>query len=165
MGNRNLNKASYSEKLNYELTMKNLLFIAMIAVSSVIPWEQNFETAKKNAKEQHKLILLNFSGSDWCGPCIRMHREIFEDQEFLKMAAQNLIMVNADFPRSKKNQPAILIKKQNEQLADKYNPQGKFPYTVILDLDGNVVKSYDGLPNQSASAFTSELKKICDAKK
>jgi thiol-disulfide isomerase/thioredoxin len=145
--------------------MKHLLFIALIAISSVTPWEQNFETAKKNAKEQHKLILLNFSGSDWCGPCIRMHSEIFADKGFLKMAGENLIMVNADFPRNKKKQPVALIKKQNELLADKYNPQGKFPYTVLLNQDGKVIKSYDGLPDETVIAFTNEIKKICDAEK
>lgn len=145
--------------------MKNLLFIALVAISSAIPWEQNFETAQKNAKEQHKLILLNFSGSDWCGPCIRMHSEIFADQGFIKMATANLVMINADFPRNKKKQPAEPIKKQNEMLADKYNPLGKFPYTVILDQDGKVLKSYDGLPNQTAGEFANELQKICDAKR
>ncbi|MBS1733393.1 MAG: thioredoxin family protein, partial [Bacteroidetes bacterium] len=66
-------------------------------------WQPDFETAKKLAKEKHQLILLNFSGSDWCGPCIRMHREIFGNDEFIKMADSSLIMVNADFPRMKKN--------------------------------------------------------------
>jgi thiol-disulfide isomerase/thioredoxin len=145
--------------------MKHLLFITLAAISFAIPWEQNFEMAKKNAKEQHKLILLNFSGSDWCGPCIRMHSEILSDGAFLKMARENLILVNADFPRNKKNQPAATIKKQNESLADKYNPYGKFPFTVILDANGKILKTYDGLPDESAASFTSEIKKICDANK
>ena len=145
--------------------MKHLLLIALVAISSTIPWETNFEVAKKNAADQHKLILLNFSGSDWCGPCIRMQNEILADHGFLKMAVENLVMVNADFPRSKKKQPIATIKKQNETLADRYNPQGKFPFTVILDANGKVMKTYEGLPDQTAAAFTTELKKICDASK
>jgi thioredoxin-related protein len=145
--------------------MKHLLLIALMAISSTIPWETSFVTAKKNATDQHKLILVNFSGSDWCGPCIRMHSEIFADQEFLKMAAENLVMVNADFPRNKKKQPDAATKKQNEVLADKYNPMGKFPFTVILDKNGKVIKSYDGLPDLTAATFINEIKKICEANK
>ncbi len=145
--------------------MKYLLFIALILGSATIPWETNFEAAKKDAAEQHKLILLNFSGSDWCGPCIRMHKEIFADEDFLKMATAHLVLVNADFPRSSKKQPSATIKKQNEALAEQYNPQGKFPFTLILNAEGKVLASYDGLPNQSAAAFTNELKKLCDAQR
>ena len=64
----------------------------------------NLEQAEQEARKEHKLIILNFSGSDWCGPCIRMHKEIFESENFRQYANDNLIMVNADFPRMKKNQ-------------------------------------------------------------
>ncbi|WP_199119001.1 thioredoxin family protein [Pedobacter sp. ASV28] len=146
--------------------MKNLLLISLCAIlMSFTSWEANFETAKKNAKEEHKLILLNFSGSDWCGPCIRMHKEIFGDATFLKMAGENLAMFNADFPRNKKNQLSKDLKKQNEWLADAYNPTGKFPYTVLLNADGKVLKAWEGLPDQTVAAFTAEIKQICDANK
>lgn len=145
--------------------MKTLLIIALIAFFSVSPWEPDFSNAKKIAKEKNELILLNFSGSDWCGPCIRMHKEIFGDSNFLKMASTNLVMVNADFPRSKKNQLSTERKKQNETLAEAYNPKGSFPFTVLMDANGKVIKQWEGLPNQTADAFTAELKKICDANK
>lgn len=145
--------------------MKNLLIITLIAFFSISPWESDFTTAKKIAKDKNTLILLNFSGSDWCGPCIRMHKEIFGDANFLKMASANLVMVNADFPRSKKNQLSASLKKQNEMLAEAYNPKGSFPFTVLMDAEGKVLKQWEGLPNQSAEAFATELKKICDANK
>lgn len=145
--------------------MKTLLIIALVAFFSVSPWEPDFTTAKKIAKEKNELILLNFSGSDWCGPCIRMHKEIFGDANFLKMASSNIVMVNADFPRSKKNQLPAEQKKQNETLAEAYNPKGNFPFTVLMDASGKVIKQWEGLPNQTAEAFTAELKKICDANK
>lgn len=145
--------------------MKTILMIALIALYSVNVWEPDFEVAKKTAKEKNELILLNFSGSDWCGPCIRMHKEIFEDANFLKMAGSNLVMVNADFPRSKKKQLLASVKKQNESLAERYNPRGSFPFTVLIDTNGKVIKQWEGLPNQTAEAFTAELKKICDANK
>ncbi|WP_316785228.1 thioredoxin family protein [Pedobacter frigiditerrae] len=146
--------------------MKNLLIITAIALSLLTTkWEPNFETAKKTAKEKNELILLNFSGSDWCGPCIRMHKEIFDDAAFSKMAEQNLVMVNADFPRNKKNQLPANIKKQNEALADQYNPTGKFPYTVLLNAEGKVIKAWEGLPDETPNQFTAAIKQICDATK
>lgn len=144
--------------------MKNLLLIACyLLIASFTAWEPSFENAKKTAKQDHKLILLNFSGSDWCGPCIRMHKEIFGDASFLEMAGKNLVMVNADFPRSKKNQLAANVKKQNEALADTYNASGKFPFTVLLNADGKVIKAWDGLPDEDAQAFANEVKQLCYA--
>ena len=67
-------------------------------------WETDFKKAKQSAQSEHKLILLNFSGSDWCGPCIRMHKEIFEGNAFTQYAGENLVLVNADFPRLKKHE-------------------------------------------------------------
>lgn len=146
--------------------MKSFLLVALyLMISPFTAWETSFENAKKTAKQDHKLILLNFSGSDWCGPCIRMHKEIFDDATFLEMAGKNLIMVNADFPRNKKNQLAPDLKKQNEALADKYNTSGKFPYTVLLNADGKVLKAWDGFPNGDAKTFTDEVKQVCDAGK
>lgn len=146
--------------------MKNiLLFVTTIAFSLFFTkWEPNFETAKKNAKENNQLILLNFSGSDWCGPCIRMHQEIFNDPSFIKMAEQNLVMVNADFPR-KKNKLTPNIIKQNEALADQYNPSGKFPFTVLMNADGKVIKTWDGLPHETVAQFTSAVKQLCNSSK
>ena len=95
--------------------MKKLLFILVCLTSmSFIEWQTDFENAKKIAKEKHRLILLNFSGSDWCGPCIRMRKEILGNENFSKMADSSLVLVNADFPRNKKNQPDKIIRKQNE---------------------------------------------------
>jgi thiol-disulfide isomerase/thioredoxin len=125
-------------------------------------WEPNFEKALETAKEKNELVLLNFSGSDWCGPCIRMRNEIFDDATFKAMADTSIIMVNADFPRNKKNQLDKKLKAQNESLADRYNPEGKFPFTLLLNGKGEIVKAWDGLPNETAPQFAAEIKKICD---
>jgi thioredoxin-related protein len=146
--------------------MKKLLFAALYITSmSFTIWQPDFETAKKVAAVKHQLILLNFSGSDWCGPCMRMRKEIFENEQFSKMADTTLVLINADFPRKKKNQLDKLIKKQNENLANKYNPEGKFPFTLLLDETGKVVKSWDGLPKENADQFTKLVKTFCDANK
>ena len=73
-------------------------------------------------------------------------------------------MVNADFPRQKKNQLAKDLQKQNDQLADKYNSKGSFPFTAILDAKGNVLRSWDGLPKESADQFLQEVKEVTESK-
>ena len=149
----------------FSLIRKTLITASCLLVMSFTIWQPDFETAKKLAKEKHQLILLNFSGSDWCGPCIRMHREIFGNDEFIKMADSSLIMVNADFPRMKKNKLPAATVKQNEALADKYNPNGKFPFTLLLDAEGNIIKTWDGLPQETAPAFAKMIRQYCDFRK
>lgn len=138
------------------------MFLSCAFLMSFSVWQPHFETAQKIAREKNELILLNFSGSDWCGPCIRMHKEILNSEVFTKFADKELVMVNADFPRSKKNQLDKQLQKENEALADKYNPDGKFPYTLLLDTDGKILHAWDGLPKDDAAAFTNSVKKICD---
>jgi thioredoxin-related protein len=135
-----------------------------ILLASLFGWETDFENAKKKAVTEHKLILLNFSGSDWCGPCIRLHQEIFESPSFKNFAGDNLVLINADFPRLKKNQLSKDQQKKNDKLADKYNPDGIFPYTVLLNADGKIVKSWEGFPNTTAEQFTGLLKDFVDAR-
>src|SRR5664279_1595376 len=113
-----------------------LLLLLPLFLSLQNEWRNNLEEAKNIAQKEHKYILLNFSGSDWCGPCIRMRKEFFESQVFKQLADTELILVNADFPRNKKNQPSPAQQKLNDEMADKYNAQGKFPFTLLLDSDG-----------------------------
>ena len=141
-----------------------LFFVLPILFSFTI-WQSSYEVAQKTAKVKHQLILLNFSGSDWCGPCMRMRNEIFNDSGFSKMADTSLAMFNADFPRKKKNQLSAAAQKQNNTLADKYNAEGKFPYTVLIDADGKLLNTWDGLPNENAEKFTAVIKSICNANK
>lgn len=138
---------------------------AAILLSSLIGWETDFENAKKKAEKEHKFILLNFSGSDWCIPCIRLHDEIFVNTSFKNFADSNLILVNADFPRLKKNQLSKEQQKKNDKLADKYNPMGSFPFTLLLNEEGKVIKTWDGFPDKTAKQFTDQIKEFLDAGK
>lgn len=141
------------------------LFAMILLFVLPVQWEPSFENAKKIAKEKHELILLNFSGSDWCGPCIVTRKEYFENEVFTKMAGENLVLVNADFPRKKKNIPSDEMVKRNEALAEQYNKQGIFPFTLLLDADGKVLKTWNGKPGVSPESWTAEIKAICDAHK
>lgn len=138
--------------------IRNSLLSGIILLSLSIHWQNNFNEAKVLAQKQHKFILLNFSGSDWCGPCIRLHKEILETPVFEKFADSSLIMVNADFPRMKKNQLSPEQQKQNDAIADLYNTKGIFPLTLLIDANGKVWKEWDGFPNVSPEAFVNQVK-------
>jgi thioredoxin-related protein len=137
--------------------MKLLLISFIIGLSTNINWLGDFNEATTEAAKSHKYILINFSGSDWCGPCIRERKEILENEVFEKYASDHLILVRADFPRQKKNQLSKEQTKRNEALADKYNPEGKFPYTILVDEHGKVVKDWDGFPNESPANFVGQI--------
>ena len=121
-------------------------------------WLTDFDVARNVASQEHKYILLNFSGSDWCGPCIKMKKEVFENDQFLSLADKSLVLLRADFPRSKKNQLPKDQVKHNEALAEQYNPNSRFPLTVLLDAKGHVVKEWDGYVFATQEKFISDLK-------
>jgi thioredoxin-related protein len=128
-----------------------LFFTSLLVISA--KWETNFNGAKIEASKNNKLILVNFSGSDWCSPCIQLRKNIFESESFTAYASENLVLVNADFPRRNKNKLSPDQKKMNEDLAKKYDPDGKFPYTILMTADGKILKQWDGLPNLSDKQF------------
>ncbi|GAA3935805.1 thioredoxin family protein [Chitinophaga oryziterrae] len=140
-------------------------FIAIALLCSFTPaWETDFAVAKVRAQQEKKYILLNFSGSDWCGPCIRMHSEIFGSDQFKQFADANLVLVNADFPRQKKNRLPKEQEQQNDRLADTYNAAGSFPFTVLLDASGKVLKSWDGFPKEKTDVFIDEINQVIHGK-
>ena len=140
-----------------------LLAVAFLISFTAIPganWLTNFEQARLEATQTKKFILLNFSGSDWCAPCIRMKSEYFGSRSFIEYADDHLVLANADFPRLKKNQLDKSQVQHNEELAEKYNPEGKFPLTILLNAAGKPVKEWDGIPQKSPDQFVDEIKKI-----
>jgi len=140
--------------------MNILVLVSFILLHASGNWLGNFQEAQTTATQSHKLILINFSGSDWCGPCIRLRKEILETPSFDAYADGHLVLVRADFPRQKKNQLSKEQVKLNEALADKYNPEGKFPYTLLVDAEGKVLKTWDGYPNETTDQFIAELKRF-----
>ncbi len=142
----------------------SVYFIAA-SIFIAVGWETDFEKAKEKAAREHKFILLNFSGSDWCIPCINLKRTIFENTSFQSFADSNLVLISADFPRLKKNQLAKDLQKSNEKLADKYNPDGIFPYTLLLNAEGKLLKSWEGLPDFTAEQFILLIKETTDVRK
>lgn len=137
--------------------MRLLLASMLFSLLPSLTWLGNVDDALKQAEQTHKLVLINFSGSDWCGPCIRLRKEILETETFENYATDHLVLVRADFPRDKKHQLPKTQVQLNEAMAERYNPEGKFPYTVLVDEKGKVVKAWDGLPNENSTEFVQDL--------
>jgi thioredoxin-related protein len=120
-------------------------------------WSTDYKKAQEEAKANHKLLLLNFTGSDWCGYCIQFDRVILSQPQFKDYASKNLVLVELDFPRRKPQ--SAEMKKQNEELAERYQVDG-FPTIIVLDGEGKTVWRYEGLYTGGIAAFLAELNKV-----
>ena len=104
--------------------------------TNVFKWETDLEVAKKRAKDEKKPMLLDFTGSDWCGWCIRLKKEVFATPEFETYAKEHLVLVEVDFPH---NSPlAKETKEQNDKLSQEYQING-FPTILLLSSRGREV--------------------------
>ena len=137
-----------------------LLFVLCATFSlQAQEWESNFETAKEIAKTQDRPIILVFQGSDWCAPCIKLDKEVFNTETFKLYAKDHFVMLGADFPKKKKNALSEALEKHNKALAEKYNTRGIFPLVVILDSDGKVLGE-TGYFKSSPSAYILHLESL-----
>ena len=137
-----------------------LMFLIFSGITSYSQtWVTNIEEAKKQATEQNKHILLVFSGSDWCGPCIKLDKNIWQSELFKKDSKKNWILVKADFPKKKANQLSPELTESNNQLAEKYNKNGNFPLVVILDKTGKIL-GITAYKNIDAEQYIEELHEL-----
>jgi thioredoxin-related protein len=129
-----------------------ILFIFMGTFSYSQNWKTNFDEAKKEAAEQNKNILLVFSGSDWCAPCIKLDNVVWKSEVFKMEAEKNWVIYKADFPKKKANQLTPELTESNKKLAEKYNKNGSFPLVILLDKTGKVI-GMTGFKNISATDY------------
>lgn len=113
-------------------------------------WQYDIETAKELAKEKQQNIVLVFTGSDWCPPCIRLEKNVLSTPEFIRFSSENVVMLRADFPKKKKNALSVKQLIKNTELATNYNKRKKFPVLLVLDKEGNVKGKKSGY-NKKAS--------------
>jgi protein disulfide-isomerase len=132
-----------------------LIFVSAIFASADVNWLTDYAAAKAKAKSDNKLVLLDFTGSDWCGWCKRLNAEVFSKPQFQEYAAKNLILVELDFPRAKAQTDAV--KKQNTQLASQYQIEG-FPTVIVLNAEGKKVGEL-GYMEGGPEAFIAALEK------
>jgi protein disulfide-isomerase len=120
-------------------------------------WEIDYKAAQAEAKTANKLLLLNFTGSDWCGYCILFDKEILSQPQFRDYAKKNLVLLEIDFPRRKTQ--TIETKRQNQELAEHYQIEG-FPTVVVLNGEGRPVWRFDGYFPNGPEAFVAQLQKL-----
>lgn len=124
------------------------------ARAAELAWSTDVPQAVAKAKADNKLVLLDFTGSDWCGWCIKFDKEALDTKEFQDYAAKNLVLVQLDFPH-KTQQPAEL-KQANQALSQKYSIEG-FPTFVVLNKDGKEIGRQVGYKEGGPKAFIAEI--------
>ena len=138
--------------------MKTFFLAAALAVTattfaSAETWLTDYKAASAKAKAENKPLLMDFTGSDWCGWCMKLDREVFDTPEFKDYADKNLVLLKLDFPKKKSQAPHE--KKQNEELAQRYGIQG-FPTIIVLNSGGKAVGKL-GYTEGGPGAFIKKL--------
>jgi protein disulfide-isomerase len=135
-----------------------ILAALVVASRAELTWQTNLDAAKQQAKKEDKVVLMDFTGSDWCGFCIKLKKNVWDKPEFAKFAEKNLVLVELDFPHGKKL-PAE-VAKQNDKLQEKYQPEG-FPTVILLDGDGKELGREGGYDiRDDVNAYIKKLEAI-----
>ncbi len=119
-------------------------------------WERDFEVAKERALNEGRNILLVFSGSDWCVPCMKLEKEIWKSKKFIDDPKEHFVLLRADFPKRKANMISKEQQEANNDLAEIYNNRGIFPLVLVLNKDGEVLGKA-GYKNISPAEYISML--------
>lgn len=141
--------------------MKKISIIVALLITTLgfsQEWKTDIDVAKAQAVKEGKNILLVFSGSDWCGPCMKLDKTVWKSEIFKKESEKQWVLVKADFPKKKGNVLSPELTSSNNRLAEKYNKSGNFPLVVLLDSTGRVI-GMTGYKNVSAEEYI----KIIDA--
>jgi thioredoxin-related protein len=142
--------------------MKHLSFLALVLLAIAIPahaapppgWMDDYAKAVEKAKTENKNLLLDFTGSDWCGYCMALQKEVFNTAKFKDWAKQNVVLVEVDFPHKKLTHK---LEAQNADLKSKY-PFNGYPTIVVTDADGKELGRKTGYhPKSGPDAYISEL--------
>ena len=107
-----------------------LVIIGFLLSSQLVQaqdWSNDFSEAKQLSLEKDLPILLVFSGSDWCAPCIKLEKNVWMSEYFINYAPEHYILLKADFPKRKQNALSLEKQRENDELAKQFNPNGHFP--------------------------------------
>jgi protein disulfide-isomerase len=132
-------------------------FISGPFASAESAWLTDYKKAQEEAKAGNKILLLDFTGSDWCGWCKKFDKEILLQPQFKDFARDNLVVVELDFPRAKPQTPEL--RKQNMELMRQYDVVG-FPTIVVLNANGQELWRYPGYFPEGLTAFIAQLQKL-----
>lgn len=143
------------------LVTRSLAALAAFALTSSAfaaeGWLDDYEKAVAQAKAENKLVLADFTGSDWCGWCKKMVADVFDKDEFKQYAEKNLVLLEIDFPSQKKLDDKV--KAQNAELKKKYEIRG-FPTFVILDGEGKELAKWVGYQKGGPEGFTAKIEEL-----
>ena len=120
-------------------------------------WLTDLSKAQTKAKEEKKLVLMDFTGSDWCPPCKSLKKNVLSSQEFLDYAKKNLVLVEVDFPRLKKLPEEQ--QKANQALQEKFKIEG-YPTVIVLDGEGKQLSKKSGYGGEKPAEFIARLEKL-----
>lgn len=120
------------------MMLVRFVFVLLMLTNSAwaAPWLTSYADAVKESRQTGKPILMDFTGSDWCIWCKRLKSEVFDSAEFEVWAKKNVVLLELDFPQS--GNQSEELKKQNAELAQKYNIQG-YPSILFVDAEGEVL--------------------------
>ena len=144
------------------ITVASLVAFSAASMAAESGWLTDFEAAKKQAKEENKPILINFTGTDWCGWCIKIEKEIFSKDDFKAYAKENLILMEVDFPEKKKQTDEV--KAQNKKLDKEFKIEG-YPTIFLIDAEGKKLSEDIGYREGGAQAYVDHLKELLAKKK
>lgn len=139
--------------------IKTLLFVCVMSFSLQTfsqDWTYNFNEAVQESKKSDKLVMLVFQGSDWCAPCIKLEKKIWQSEQFKTYSKESLVIVKLDFPRKKANQLADFQKEHNNKMAEKFNTNGYFPLVVILNNKEEILDRF-GYENWSPETYIKRI--------
>lgn len=148
------------KKLTLIAALTGIFFGAFAAHAGKDGWLTNFDEAMAKAKAEGKHVLVEFHGSDWCPPCIKLNKEVLTQDAFKALARESLVLVDADFPRKSKLPEAQLA--HNDELARKFGVQ-YFPTVVIIDGNGEVQDKIVGFPEGGLEGFVQFIKESTDS--
>lgn len=139
------------------LLLLTVTFACITLLAAEGEWLTDFAKAQAKAKAEKKLVLLDFTGSDWCPPCKNLHGTVLVSPEFTKFAKDNLVLVEVDFPRSKKQSPEL--KAANAKLEEQFKVDG-YPTVVVLSADGKELFREVGYGGTPAKDYVAKLAKL-----
>ena len=135
----------------FRFTLFTAALASVVAPAFADEWIDDFAVAKAKAQEKDKLVLVDFTGSDWCGWCIKLRKEVLDTPEFDDYAKDKFVLMEVDCPRKKK-QDAMLAQ-QNQKLCQQYKISG-FPTILVLNPEGEVVGGFGGYKKMDALKAT-----------
>jgi thioredoxin-related protein len=137
-----------------------LCFLLAFTIARGAEWQTDYDQALAAAKDARKCVLLDFTGSDWCPPCIEMKKVVFSTPAFQDYAQKNLILVEIDYPRAKTLPDNVI--KQNERLKHQYGIDQKgYPTVVLLNPDGKILGELGGYGGEGPADIIAWVEKLC----